>query len=149
MVCELDHKEVRVPKNWCFWTVVLEKSLESHLDNKKIKPVNPKGNQPWIFTGRTDAEVETLVLGPSDAKSWLRKRLTLGKIEGMRRKGWQRVRWLDGIINSMDMNLSKIQEIVKNRDAWPPTVHGVANSQTWLNNNNILFYNIHINFFHG
>ena len=85
---ELDHKESWVPKNWCFWTVVLEKILESPLDNKEIQPVHPKGNQSWIFTGGTDAEADTPILWPSDAKNWLiRKTLMLGKIEGKEEKG--------------------------------------------------------------
>ena len=70
-MCELDNKESWGPKNWCFWTVVLEKTLESHLDSKYIKPVNPKGHQPWIFIGRTSGEAEAPVLWPTDAKSWL------------------------------------------------------------------------------
>ena len=87
---ELDYKGSWAPKNWCFWTVVLEKTLESPLDFKEIKPVNPKGNQPWIFTGRTDVEVEASILWPPDAKSQLiRKDSVLGKILGRRRKGWQ------------------------------------------------------------
>ena len=87
---ELGHKEGWVPKNWCFWTVLLEKTLESPLDSKEIKPVNPKGYQLWIFTGRTDAEAETLILWLPDVKSQLiRKDLILGKIEGGRRGGWQ------------------------------------------------------------
>ena len=69
--CELDYKESWVPKNWCFWIVVLEKTLESHLNSKEIQPVHPKGNQPWIFTGRTDVEAETPILWPPDAKNWL------------------------------------------------------------------------------
>ena len=88
----------------CFWTVVLEKTLESPLDCKEIQPVYPKGNQSWVFIGRTDAEAETSILWPPDAKSWLIwKDLMLGKIEGRRRRGQQRMRWLDGITNSMDM----------------------------------------------
>ena len=91
-MCELDYKESWAPKNWCFWTVVLEKTLESPLDCKEIRPVHPKGNQSWIFIGRTDAEAETPILWPSDVKNWLiGKDLMLGKIEGGRRgddRGW-------------------------------------------------------------
>ena len=107
---ELDHKGGWVLKNWCFWTVVLEKTLESPLDCKEIKSVNPKGNQPWIsFIERTEAEVEAPILCPRDAKSWLTgKDLMLGKTEGGRRRGWQRMRWSDGITDSMDMSLSKL-----------------------------------------
>ena len=89
---ELDHKESWVPKNCCFWTVGLEKTLESPLDCKQIQPVHPKGNQSWIFIGRTDAEAETPILWPPDAKNWLtEKTVMLGKIEGKRRRGWQRM----------------------------------------------------------
>ena len=103
---ELDHKEGWAPKNWCFQTVVLEKTLGSPLDSKEIKPVNPKGNQPWIFIGRTDAEAKAPILWPPDAKSWLiGKDPDVGKIEGKRRKGRQRMRWLDDITNLMDMSL--------------------------------------------
>ena len=99
---ELDHKESWVLKNWCFQTSVLEKTLESPLDCKEIKPVHPKGNQSWIFIGRTDAEAETPILWPPDAADSLEKTLMLGKIEGRRRRGQQRMRWLDGITDSMD-----------------------------------------------
>ena len=109
---QLDHKEGWVPKNWCFRIMVLEKTLESPLDSKEIEPVNPKGNQPWVFIGRNDAETETPVFGYLVRRTnSLEKTLILRKTEG-RRRGRQRVRWLNSITDSMDMSLSKLRKTV-------------------------------------
>ena len=121
---ELDHTEGWAPKNWCFWTVVL-KTLESPLDCKEIKPANPKGNQPWIFIGKTDAEAEAPILWPLMRRAnSLEMILMLGKTEGRRR------RELDGITDSADMSLSKLQEKVKDGEAWCAVVHRVTKSGT-------------------
>ena len=119
--------------NWCFWILVLEKTLDSHLDCKEIKLGSPKGNQPWIFIGRTDAKAEAPILWPPNERAYsLEKTLMLGKTEGKRRRGWQRMRLLDSITYSMNTNLSKLQQIVKDRGAWRSEIHGVAKSSTGL-----------------
>ena len=128
-------KESWVPKNGCFWSVVLEKTLKSPLNCKEIQPVHPKVNQSWIFIGRTDAEAEAPILWPPEGKNWLIwKDPDAGKIE-WRRRGWQRMRWFNGITKSMYLGLSRLWELVMDRKTWCAAVHEIAELDMveWLN----------------
>ena len=130
---ELDCEEGWVPKNWCFWTLVLEKTLKSPLDCKEIQPVHSEGDQPWDFFGRNDAKAQTPVLWPPHVKCWLfGKDCDAWRDWGQEERGRQRMRLLDGILDSMDMSLSELRELVMDREAWRAAIHDVTKNQTRL-----------------
>ena len=132
---ELDCEEGWAPKNWCVWTVVLEKTLEGPVDCKEIQPVHSEGDQPWDFFGRNDAKAEAPVLWPPYAKSWLiGKDSDAGRDWGQEEKGTTQDEMADGITDSMDVSLSELREMVMDREVWRAAIHGVTKSRAWLSN---------------
>ena len=130
---ELDYEERWAPKNQCFWIMVLEKTIESPLDYKEIQPVHPKGNQSWILMEGLILKLKLQYFGHLIRRAdFLEKSLMLRKIEGRRRRRWQRMKLLDEVNDSMDMSLSKLWELMMNREVWCVSVHSVAKSPTWL-----------------
>ena len=141
---ELDYKECWAPKSWCFWTVVLEKTVESPLDCKEIQPVHPKGDQSWMFIGGTDVEAETPILRPPDAESWLIwKDPDARKDWGQEEKGTIEDEIVGWLTDTMDMGLGGLRELVTDWEAWSAAIHGVAKSRTrlsdWTELINLLF----------
>ena len=132
---ELDYKGSWAPKNWCFWIVVLEKTLAGPLDCKEIQPVHPKRDQSWVFIERTDFKLQPQYFGYLMRRAdSFEKTLMLMKIEAKRKRGWQRMRWMDGITDLVDVSLSELRELVMDRKAWRAEIHGVSKSRSRLSN---------------